>query len=110
MATLLVPHRRSRDMLTDESEKHFMGRVRRRADLLGWKVWHQNDSIGTRAGLPDLIMVRPPRLIFAELKSEYGRLSAAQRDAIADLLRCPQVEAYVWRPSDMGAIQEVLAW
>lgn len=86
-----------------------MARVRRRAEMLGWMVWHLLDPIGTRAGLPDLIMLRPPRLIFAELKSQHGRLTGRQRVVIGLLERCPQVEAYVWRPSDEKEIWQVLA-
>ena len=98
----------ARDVWGDESEKQFMQRVKRRAEVHGWMVWHQLDSIGTRSGLPDLIMVRPPRLVFAELKSAHGRLSPAQREAIARLLDCPQVEAYVWYPRDDAVISKVL--
>lgn len=95
-------------LIGDESEKHFMERVRRRARFYGWEVWHQLDSIGTRAGLPDLIMVRPPRVVFAELKSEHGRLSAQQKVALELLERCTGVEMYVWRPRDWDALVEVL--
>lgn len=96
-------------LIGDESEKHFMARVRRAAEAFGWAVFHQLDSLGTRAGFPDLVMVRPPRVIFAELKSEHGRLTAAQRLVLELLGRCPGVEAYTWRPSDESAIWRVLS-
>ena len=85
-----------------------MSRIRRLARLYGWIDWHQLDSMGTRGGLPDLILLRPPRVIFAELKSEYGRLTPQQRDAIAMLGRCPGVETYVWRPRDWQTIVQTL--
>jgi len=98
------------ELIGDESEKHFMWRIRQRAALSGWKWrWHQLDSIGTQSGMPDLILVRAPRIIFAELKSEHGRLSPAQKSAIADLEQCPGIETFVWRPSDWQTIVEVLA-
>jgi len=98
------------ELVGDESEKHFMWRIRQRAALAGWTWrWHQLDSIGTQSGMPDLILVRPPRIIFAELKSEHGKLSAVQKQAIADLEQCPGVETYVWRPRDWASILEVLA-
>ena len=98
-----------RALVGDESEKHFMGRIRRRAEVFGWAVFHQLDSVGTRAGFPDLVMVRPPRVVFAELKSEHGRLTPAQRLVLELLGRCPGVEAYTWRPSDEPAIWRVLS-
>jgi len=92
----------------DEPEKHFMARVREVARMFGWVDWHQQDSMGTRAGLPDLILLRPPRLIFAELKSQHGRLTIEQSAAMALLELCPAVEAFCWRPSDFQRIVEVL--
>jgi hypothetical protein len=76
--------------------------------LYGWVVWHQLDSIGTRAGLPDLVMVRPPRVIFVELKSQHGRLGLWQAAAIALLERCPGVSVFCWRPSDWQNIVQEL--
>jgi hypothetical protein len=96
-------------LIGDESEAHFMGRVRRHAKALGWEDFHQQDSMGTRAGLPDLILVRPPRVIFAELKSEHGRLTPAQRQTLERLMECPGVETYVWRPRDARDIWNILA-
>jgi hypothetical protein len=96
-------------LIGDESEQHFMGRIRRHAKLLGWEDFHQQDSMGTRAGLPDLILVRPPRVIFAELKSEHGRLTPAQRHTLANLMACPGVETYIWRPHDARDIWRLLA-
>src|SRR5580765_4675851 len=97
------------ELIGDESEKHFMWRIRQRAALTGWKWrWHQLDSIGTQSGLPDLILVRPPRVIFAELKSEHGRLSPMQKAALTDLMHCPGVETYVWKPSNWETIVTVL--
>jgi len=96
-------------LIGDESEAHFMNRIRRRAKLLGWEDFHQQDSMGTRAGLPDLILVRPPRVIFAELKSEHGRLTRAQRHTLANLMGCPGVETYIWKPHDMDTIWNILA-
>jgi len=95
-------------LVGDESEKHFLGRVTRLAELYGWVVWHTLDSTGTRAGEPDLRMARPPRYVVAELKSEHGRLSLAQQQALALLERCPGIEVKHWRPSDWQQIVEAL--
>jgi hypothetical protein len=59
-------------------------------------------------GWPDLAMVRPPHLVFAELKSESGRVTVHQERWLALLAGCPGVETYLWRPSDLERISEVL--
>jgi hypothetical protein len=69
--------------------------------------WRTPVSGPLGAGWPDLVLVRPPRLVFAELKSERGRLTPTQKGAL-DLLRDAGLEVHVWRPGDLPAIQEVL--
>ena len=114
MTSLLVSRRglsfpdTKKVLLGDESEKHFMGRVRQLARLCGWVDWHTLDSTGTRSGEPDLRLVRPPRYVLAELKSQHGRLSIEQSAAIALLEQCPGVEVYTWKPSDWQMIVRVL--
>lgn len=100
--------RARRVVFGDESEKHFLGRVVQLARACGWVDWHTLDSTGTRAGEPDLRLVRPPRVIFAELKSQHGRVRLEQAAAIALLEQCPGVETYLWRPSDWARVVEVL--
>lgn len=95
-------------LIGDESEKHFEGRVRQLARLCGWVVFRTLDSTGTRAGEPDLRLIRPPRVIFAELKSQHGRLQLEQAQTIALLEQCPGISTFVWRPSDWQSIVEVL--
>jgi len=85
-----------------------MARVRQLARVCGWVDWHTLDSSGMRAGEPDLRLVRPPRVIFAELKSQHGRLRVEQAAAIALLEQCPGVDVFVWKPSDWARIVEVL--
>lgn len=59
-------------------------------------------------GLPDLLLVRAPRLIIAELKSEIGRLTAEQQVWLNELERCVGVETYVWRPRDIVEVHRQL--
>ena len=61
-------------------------------------------------GWPDLALVRPPRLVFAELKSRERAGSTDAPGALArrSSARCPGVEAYLWRPSDLEHVAEVL--
>lgn len=89
-------------------EKEFQGQVVDLAMLRRWRVWHDHDSRRNAAGLPDLLLLRPPRLVFAELKTEKGRLSAEQRTWLDELGRCPGVEVHVWRPGDWAEIEETL--
>jgi hypothetical protein len=100
--------RRRTALIGDESEKHFQSRVIRLAELCRWVVWHTLDSTGTRAGQPDLFMVRPPRVVLAELKSEHGRLRTAQSQAVILLEQCPGVQVFIWKPRDWQQIVEVL--
>lgn len=96
-----------RTLLGDESEAHFQGRVVRLARVLGWRDYHTRDSQGSAPGFPDLILLRPPRLVVAELKSQHGRLTRPQREWLAEFRACGD-EVYVWRPSDFEQIKRVL--
>ena len=84
------------DMLT---EADWQALIVQFATLHGWLTMHQLHSKGTTAGWPDLVMLRPPELIVVELKSERGKVSAAQQSWLAGLAACG-VETYVWRPHD----------
>ena len=64
------------------------------AVALGWLVYHTHDSRHSPEGFPDLILVREPRLIIAELKGvdRRGRpgvvkVAQAERQTYADSLR-----------------------
>jgi len=103
-----LPYSAKRVVIGDEPEKSFQQRVKRLAELCGWVVWHTLDSTGTRAGEPDLRMLRPPRYVLAELKSQHGRLRLEQAQAVALLEQCPGVEVFCWRPSDWQQIVQVL--
>lgn len=111
-----------------QSERAFQSAVIDYARLNGWLVAHFHDSrrqAGGRlvgdvdaAGFPDLTLTKNGLLIFAELKSEKGRLSPQQHDWLTALLKVeaaavhagtpPCVQAYVFRPSDWPEIERVL--
>jgi hypothetical protein len=88
------------------------------ARLARWKVAHfraARTSKGWRtpvtadgAGWPDLVLVRPPRIIFAELKSETGELRPRQAEWLEVLRLLPQVEVRLWRPAHWDALVEDL--
>lgn len=90
------------------SEKQFLQQVRDLARLFGWLEYHTWNSLHSTAGFPDLVLVRPPRVIFAELKAERGRLTLAQQAWLDALRQCEGVEVYLWRPADLEQIVRVL--
>ena len=95
-------------LLAQLSEKDWRQQVLAWARRAGWRCYFTWTSIRSPAGFPDLVLCRPPRLIFAELKTERGRVNQKQEEWISDLGQCEQVEAYIWRPHDEDLIQEVL--
>jgi hypothetical protein len=72
--------------------------------------YHVNDSRGTSAGFPDLVLVGPGGVIFAELKSARGQLRPEQADW-RDRLTEAGAKWRLWRPADLasGAIARDLA-
>jgi len=82
----------------------------------GWRTPVQADG----KGFPDLVLVRPPRLLFVELKAKGKKPTPEQEDwlqclrGVSDYMgqsgKRTAVEVYVWDPSDWqrGLIEEVL--
>lgn len=90
------------------------------ATMLGWLHVHHRPAQTTRGwrtpvsgelgkGWPDLVLVRERdrRLIFAELKSDTGRVTPDE-ERVLGILRRVGLEVHVWRPRDLDAIAEVL--
>lgn len=100
-------------------ERDFQAQLIEAAHLLGWRVYSIPDSRrATLKGWPDLVLWKvkpnqPPRLIFAELKTDAGRLSPEQKSVLADLEAIAEqaggtLEVYTWRPREWAAIQRTL--
>lgn len=89
------------------TEKQFQAHVVQYAKLMGWWVYHTYNSQRSEPGFPDLVLIRAPRLIYAELKTEKGKLSLPQELVITRLRGC-NVDVRVWRPSDWNEIERVL--
>ncbi len=89
------------------TEKSFMMTVIAYAKLHKWRVYHTHDSRRSEPGVPDLMMVREGVLVFAELKTDVGKVSSAQQEWLADLGETPN-DVFVWRPSDWKIIEKVL--
>lgn len=101
------------------TEREFQDAVVKLAQLLGYRVAHFRNARTTSGGhatpvaydgrgFPDLVLCRPgDRVIFAELKSQRGRLSDHQHAWIDDLTDAG-IETYVWRPDDWDDLEQTL--
>ena len=91
------------------SEKEFQGQVLDLARLSSWLCYHTHDSRRSAPGFPDLVLVRPPRLVFAELKSEEGRIKPEQKVWLEALSNCTEApESHLWRPRNLEEVQQIL--
>lgn len=92
-----------------QTEAQFQTQVEQLAAFYGWDlVYHTHDSRRSHKGWPDLVLCRPPEIIFAELKGAKTRVSPEQR-AWLDALTACGLEAHLWRPGDFEALHERLA-
>ena len=90
-------------------EAEFHEQVAHLMHLEGWSVYSVPDSRRVSlAGYPDITAWRGTRLLFAELKREKGRTSAAQDEVLAELRMIPCAEVYLWKPSDWDTIHEIV--
>lgn len=100
------------------SEAEFQRQVSKIARMYNWLVDHTPPMrnaggdiyTGGLTGKTDLLLIslNAKGIIFAELKTETGRLSVAQV-AFRDAIVRNGGEHFVWRPSDMPAIIERLS-
>ena len=98
------------------SEAQLSAAIVELAELLGWRVFTVRRSdraivaSRTGAGFPDLVIVRPPRVLVFELKREGAYPTATQRGWLEALAECPGVESGAWRPRDWldGTIERAL--
>lgn len=90
------------------TEAEWQSTVRAGFTAAGWLVYHTFDSRKSAAGFPDLTLLSPAgRLVFAELKTDTGKVTAAQQLWL-DRLTAGGHAAYLWRPNDWDKIQEVI--
>jgi hypothetical protein len=92
------------------SERDFMAQVIEAATLFGWTTYHPFLSKWSARGFPDLVLVRPPRLILAELKTDVGQPTPEQAMWLELLGQVPGIEVELWRPMDLDRILAVLRW
>ena len=92
------------------TEKQLQQAVLGLARLNGWLAYHTFDSRRSQPGFPDLVMVRPPRLLCVELKSEKGKPTPDQEAWLEALGQVRKVEASLWRPAQWtdGTVEALL--
>jgi hypothetical protein len=99
------------------NESDFQKIVIKLAQHYGWLVHHALPSMNKRGvwathelgdhGFPDLVLAHPSgRVIFAELKSDKGKVSPLQSRWLSVLEQGAVV--WVWRPSDLEWIAQYL--
>lgn len=79
------------------TEAAFQVRIVRLATDHGWRVYHTHDSRRSEPGFPDLVLVRPPRVLFVELKVGRRQLTPDQQRWMRLLEGCTEVGAFVLR-------------
>lgn len=91
-------------LLLRMNETELQNKIIEWATLNGWKHYHTHNSRRSPSGFPDLVLIRPPELIYAELKAERKYPTPDQRVWLASLEACGQ-EVYLWRPRDWAEIE-----
>lgn len=89
------------------SERQWQQQVIDLATLYRWTWYHTHDSRRSNPGFPDLVLVRD-RVLFAELKTDRGRLTTDQHRWIGRL-EDAGAEVFVWRPKDLDWVRTELA-
>lgn len=98
------------DLLRFQTEAVFQSHVTTFAKQMGWMVYHTHNSQRSEPGFPDLVMIRPPRVVVAELKRVTGKVTPDQEKWLAAFRRIEHLKdsVFVWRPTDWPAIETVL--
>ena len=100
---------------SEHAEAAFQAQVEQLAQYLGWWPVHIYNTQRSKAGIPDLILIRE-RVVWAELKAtsrltgRTGKLMPEQEN-FRDMLLAAGQEWYKWTDSndDWEEIQKVLA-
>jgi hypothetical protein len=96
------------DILEKEWDATLFNSQKGLAPMLGWSLaYHTLRSKGSQTGFPDRVLVRD-RVIFAELKREKTKPTPSQVEWLDGLAKA-NAEVYVWRPSDLDEIGEILS-
>lgn len=86
------------------NETQLRENIRDAAVKLGWLVYFTWNSLHSPKGFPDMVMVRDGELIFAELKSDKGKLTPDQElwKGALEIVESMNfhVAYFIWRPED----------
>lgn len=111
---------------TAMTEAALLATVRAMAKRLGWLMYHTHNSKHSEAGFPDIVLARHGIVIFAELKSQTGRITPEQQKWLDELSETQSqsaqidntpddygtvyypVQVMLWRPSDLPEIERIL--
>jgi hypothetical protein len=90
------------------SEDELLADVAQRLTLGHWRWTHvrRSDKAVTMGdpGVPDLLAIRGPELLVAELKSATGAYRPGQREWLDAFAAVTSVEVATWRPGDLDEI------
>lgn len=89
------------------TEFEFQKRITDLCDWLHLKWHHETDSRKSPKGWPDLVIAGPKAVLFAELKTDKGRTTEAQKEWLRALARTG-ANVYLWRPEDWPDIERML--
>ncbi len=91
------------------TEKEFMVEIIHHARIFGWLVYHTHDSRHSAKGYPDLTLCHSKlkRILFMEVKTERGKVGAAQYEWL-DAINAAGGTARVVRPSDWDQVVRLL--
>lgn len=87
-------------MKEDRGPDSLDARIRRLCEDLGLLRYHTFDSRRSTKGFPDLVICGPRGVLFRELKSQRGKVTAEQRAWLCALIDTGQ-DAGVWRPESL---------
>jgi len=101
------------------TESDWQGQVFELARLYGYSYVHFRAARTTRGwrvpvegplgkGWPDIVLFRPGRTVYAELKRETGNECSPDQLWVHEQIRAAGNECYVWKPSDLNEVQRVL--
>lgn len=91
------------------TERDLREQVRDLCKIYHWRFLFTWTSIHSPKGMLDLLLINKEqeRVIFAELKSERGKMTPEQQETFDELDACGQ-EVYLWRPADIENIARLL--
>ena len=98
----------TRAILRTISEKGYAQQIYDLARYYHWRCYRTHDSRHSPAGYPDFSLLHGRRHVYAEIKSEKGKLAPEQRAWLLALLQAGH-EVYLFRPSNWSLVVDVLS-